>query len=120
MGRRCKFYHGTWEELRAYKNTEYIENKESKQNAAQANINKTKNKKYVFGYPLCRNCGNSLDCSVFELFDELLIVSHSPFCRVGPKKMSVMDEYYDAFVGEDVPEHDYYDYGDYGDEYNDQ
>ena len=35
--------------------------------------------------------------------------------------MSVMDEYYDAFVGEDVPDHDdYYDYGDYGDEIDDQ
>jgi hypothetical protein len=25
MGKRCKFYHGTWEELRAYKASEYVE-----------------------------------------------------------------------------------------------
>jgi len=46
MGPRCKFYHGSWAELRAYKNTEYIEgNNNNVVNAA--NTNKSKKKKYV-------------------------------------------------------------------------
>jgi cytochrome oxidase assembly protein ShyY1 len=48
MGNRCKFYHGTWQELRDYKNTEYIEHAHKKQAAPpKPNANKSKNQKYA-------------------------------------------------------------------------
>ena len=41
MGKRCKFYHGSYQELRDYKATEYIENKE----VPLMKKNKSKNQK---------------------------------------------------------------------------
>jgi len=43
-----------------------------------------------------------------DLFDSHHFSSIHRFYRVGPKKMSVMDEYYDTFVGEDVQDEEYY------------
>ena len=45
LGPRCKFYHGSYAELRKYKGTEYVEVSAS---APVAKPNKSKNKKYVF------------------------------------------------------------------------
>lgn len=46
MGPRCKFYHGSWEELRKYKNTEYVEPTVADPNKkAKPNTNKTKKQK---------------------------------------------------------------------------
>ena len=46
--------------------------------------------------------------SMSDLFDSHHFSSIHRFYRVGPKKMSVMDEYYDTFVGEDVQDDEYY------------